>query len=52
MTRSFFLRLGLGVSLLGADLLSLSIEASNVLGTTPGFAAYGIGAEYRMSQWN
>jgi len=45
-------RLGLGVSLLGADLLSLSIEASNVLGTTPGFAAYGIGAEYRMSQWN
>ncbi len=44
-------RLGLGVSLLGADLLSLSIEASNVLGTTPGFAAYGIGAEYRLSQW-
>jgi hypothetical protein len=45
-------RLGLGVSLLGADLLSLSIEASNVLGTTPGFAAYGIAAGYRMSEWN
>jgi hypothetical protein len=44
-------QLGVGVSLLGADLLSVSARASNVLGTTPGFAAYGVGAEYRMSEW-
>jgi hypothetical protein len=44
-------RLGLGVSLFGADLLSLSASASNVLGTAPGFAASTLSAEYRMSEW-
>jgi hypothetical protein len=44
-------RLGLGTSLVGADLFSLSLQASNVLGTAPGLAAYTLGADYRLSQW-
>jgi hypothetical protein len=44
-------RLGLGLSLFGADLLSISASASNVLGTAPGFAAYALNAEYHVSLW-
>ncbi|HVZ34265.1 MAG TPA: hypothetical protein VG963_17680 [Polyangiaceae bacterium] len=44
-------RLGLGLSLFGSDLLSLSASASNVLGTAPGFAAYALNAEYHVSLW-
>jgi hypothetical protein len=44
-------RLGLGTSLVGADLFSFSLQASNVLGTAPGLAAYTLGADYRLSQW-
>jgi hypothetical protein len=44
-------RLGLGVSVLGADQLSIVASASNVVSTVPGFAAYTLGADYALSRW-
>jgi hypothetical protein len=44
-------RLGFGVSLLGADQLSLQASASNVVSTVPGFAVYALGADYKVSGW-
>jgi len=44
-------RLGLGISVLGADQLSILASASNVVSTVPGFAVYTLGADYRVSSW-
>jgi hypothetical protein len=44
-------RLGLGVSVLGADQLSLLASASNVVSSVPGFAVYTLGADYKVSGW-
>ena len=44
-------RLGLGISVLGADQLSILASASNVVSTVPGFAVYALGADYRVSSW-
>jgi hypothetical protein len=44
-------RLGLGISVLGADQLSIVASASNVVSTVPGFAVYTLGADYRVSSW-
>jgi hypothetical protein len=44
-------RLGLGISVLGADQLSILASASNVVSTAPGFAVYTIGADYAVSRW-
>jgi hypothetical protein len=43
--------LGLGISVLGGDQLSILASASNVVGTTPGFAVYTLGADYAVSRW-
>jgi hypothetical protein len=44
-------RLGLGISVLGADQLSILASASNVVSSVPGFAVYTLGADYRVSSW-
>lgn len=44
-------RLGLGISLLGADQLSILASASNVVSSVPGFAVYTLGADYKVSSW-
>lgn len=44
-------KLGVGVSVLGADQLSIAGSASNVLGPAPGFAVYTLAADYALSQW-
>lgn len=44
-------QLGLGISVLGADQLSISASASNVVSSVPGFAVYTLGADYRVSSW-
>jgi hypothetical protein len=44
-------RLGLGISVLGADQLSILASASNVVSGVPGFAVYTLGADYRVSSW-
>jgi hypothetical protein len=44
-------RLGLGISLLGADQLSILASASNVVSSVPGFAVYTLGADYKVSNW-
>jgi hypothetical protein len=44
-------RLGLGISVLGADQFSILASASNVVSAVPGFAVYTLGADYRVSSW-
>jgi hypothetical protein len=44
-------QLGLGISVLGADQLSILASASNVVSSVPGFAVYTLGADYRVSSW-
>lgn len=44
-------KLGLGISVLGADQLSIAASASNVVSMSPGFSVYTLGADYALSQW-
>jgi len=44
-------KLGLGISVLGGDQLSLQASASNVMSNNPGFAVYMFGADYAVSRW-
>jgi hypothetical protein len=44
-------KLGVGISVLGADQLSIVASASNVVSTLPGFAVYTLGADYAVSRW-
>lgn len=44
-------KLGLGLSVLGGDLLSLQASASNVMSNAPGFSVYMFGADYAVSRW-
>jgi hypothetical protein len=42
---------GLGFPVWGGDLISISARAGNVLGAVPGFAVFGLSADYAVSQW-
>jgi hypothetical protein len=44
-------KLGFGISVLGADQLSIAGSASNVVSMAPGFSVYTLGADYALSQW-
>jgi hypothetical protein len=44
-------KLGLGISVLGGDQLSLQASASNVMSNSPGFSVYTLGADYAVSRW-
>ena len=44
-------KLGVGISVLGADQFSIVASASNVVSTLPGFAVYTLGADYAVSRW-
>ena len=44
-------KLGLGISVLGGDQLSLQASASNVMSNSPGFSVYMLGADYAVSRW-
>jgi predicted Zn-dependent protease len=42
---------GVGIPLVGGDLLSLSARAGNVLSAAPGSSSFGLNASYAVSQW-
>jgi hypothetical protein len=50
-TLGFFGRAGIGVSVIGADQLSLSLHAGNVMGASPGDAVWGGSLEYAVDLW-
>ena len=47
----FFARAGVGTSVVGRDLLTLSSRASNVVGTIPSTATWSVTLDYTTSLW-
>lgn len=47
----FFARAGVGTSLVGGDMLSVSSRASNVVGTAPNSTVWGVTLDYAVSLW-
>ncbi|MET0340398.1 MAG: tetratricopeptide repeat protein [Polyangiales bacterium] len=47
----FFARAGVGTSVVGADMLSVSGRASNVVGTAPDSTIWGVTLDYAVSLW-